>query len=189
MRKITVIIEQLNECKRLILSSDTAALRMALILLDNAMEILMYRKTLDEFLANERYEKILDNARSTLPPDVFDKFKSDKTFPEIIETKRKRKILQYFDEKLVFLSETCSLISEPISAVLSSLHRYRNETYHRDIIRNELLCPLAILYFEISCDLMVELKHDGMMYSSNDDWTPFYQKYNLNKGGSIPDFL
>lgn len=182
MRKITVIIDQLDHCKTLILGNETACLRMSLILLDNTAEILMYRKVLDEFNYNEMYEKILDRAKKTLPPDVFDKFTTEVAIPEILEAKRKWRILKYFAEKVSFLCETCALIPKEVAAVLSSLHRYRNETYHRDIIRDEILRPVAILYFEIVCELMSELKHSTIEYIGSDDWTPFFQKYNLGKG-------
>jgi len=135
--------------KNLILANDTASLRMALILLDNAAEILMYRKILSEFHYNEFYENLRGQAKSAMPPDIFDKFITDHSVPEVIAEKNKKKILKYFDEKITFLSDAIGLIPSPSGAVLSSLHRYRNETYHRDIIRNEILRPIAILYFEL----------------------------------------
>ncbi len=182
MRQITVIVEQINHCKNLIRDNDTSNLRMALILLDNAAEILMYRKVRDEFCVNETYKKIVEHAKSTLPPSISSNFLADNTIPEILKEKEKRNILRYFDEKVSFLCKTCSLIPAPVAAVLSSLHRYRNETYHRDIIRNEILHPIAILYFEIVCELMTYLEHSGKCYSSVDDWSPFFKKYSLGNG-------
>lgn len=181
MRQFTVIIEQINQSKNLILENDTASLRMALILLDNAAEILMYRKVLSEFGHNEMYGKIREQAKSAMPPDIFDKFLTEHSVPEILEEKKKRKILKYFDEKITFLCDTCGFIPGPVGAVLSSLHGYRNETYHRDIIRNEILRPIAILYFELVCELLTYLKHSGISYSSEDDWSQFFKKLGLGE--------
>ncbi len=97
MRKITVIVEQINHCKNLIRDNDTSNLRMALILLDNAAEILMYRKVLDEFRINETYKKIVEHAKSTLPPSISSNFLADNTIPEILKEKEKHNILRYFD--------------------------------------------------------------------------------------------
>jgi hypothetical protein len=154
---------------------------MALILLDNAAEILMYRKVLSEFRHNEMYGKIRKQAKSSMPIDVFDKFLTEHAVPEILEEKKKRKILKYFDEKITFLCDTCSLIPGPVGAVLSSLHRYRNETYHRDIIRNEILRPIAILYFELVCELVTYLQQSAISYSSEDDWSQFFTKFGLDE--------
>ncbi len=181
MRQFTVIIEQINQSKNLILDNDTASFRMALILLDNAAEILMYRKVLSEFRHNEMYGKIREQAKSAMPPEIFDKFLTEHAVPEILEEKKKRKILKYFDEKITFLCDTCGLIPSPVRAVLSSLHSYRNETYHRDIIRNEILRPIAILYFELVCELVTYLQQSGISYSSEDDWSQFFTKYGLGE--------
>lgn len=188
MRQFTVILEQINQSKNLILENDTSSLRMALILLDNAAEILMYRTVLSEFRDNEIYGKICEmdrklreQAKSALPSDIFDKFLTEHALPEILEENKKRKILKYFDEKITFLCDTCGLIPSPVRAVLSSLHSYRNETYHRDIIRNEILRPIAILYFELVCELVTYLKQSCISYSSEDDWSQFFTKYGLGE--------
>lgn len=180
MRQFTVIIEQINQSKNLILVNDTASLRMALILLDNAAEILMYRKVLSEFGHNEIYAMIRKRV-SDLPPDIADKFLTEHQVPDIFEEKEKRKILKYFDKKITFLCDTCGLIPSPVGAVLSSLHRYRNETYHRDIIRNEILRPIAILYFELVCELVTYLQQSAVSYSSEDDWSHFFTKFGLGE--------
>ena len=181
MRQFTVIIEQLNLSKNLILANDTASLRMALILLDNAAEILMYRKVLSEFHYNDFYEKLRGQAKSFMPPDIFDNFITEHSVPEVIAEKNKKKILKYFDEKITFLCNTGGFIPIPSGAVLSSLHRYRNETYHRDIIRNEILRPIAILYFELTCDLITHLHQSADCYNSEDDWSEFFMKFGLGE--------
>lgn len=154
---------------------------MALILLDNAAEILMYRKVLSEFGYNEMYKKLRSQVEATMPPDILDKFLTKHAIPEILEEKKKRKVLKYFDEKIKFLCDTSGLIPGPVRAVLSSLHIYRNETYHRDIIRDEILRPIAILYFELVCELLTYLKHSGISCSSEDDWSQFFKKYSLGE--------
>lgn len=181
MRQFTVIIEQINQSKNLILENETASFRMALILLDNAAEILMYRKVLSEFRHNEMYGKVRQQAKSAMPPDIFDKFLTEHAVPEILEEKKKRKILKFFDEKIAFLCDTCGLIPGPAGAVLSSLHRYRNETYHRDIIRNEILRPIAILYFELVCELVTYLQQGAISYCGEDDWSQFFMKFGLGE--------
>jgi hypothetical protein len=180
MRKITLIIDQIDHCKTLILRNETVHLRMAFILLDNVAETLMYRKVLDKFVYNEFYERLLEKAKE-LPPDLFDKFKTECTIPDILEAKRKRRVLQYFDEKLTYLCDTCGLIQKPVATVLSSLHRYRNEIYHRDIIKPDILRPVAILYFEIVCELIVQLQQGPTEYDFADDWTPFFKRHNIPK--------
>jgi len=181
MKQFTVIIEQIDQSKNLILEKSTASLRMALILLDNAAEILMYRKILSEFTNNQMYGKIRDKAKSVMPLDIFHKFLAEHSVPEILEEKKKKNILRYFDEKLSYLSDTCGLIPISVGAVLSSLHWYRNETYHRDIIRNEILRPIAILYFELVCELVIQLQQNHISHNSEDDWSQFFTKFGLGE--------
>lgn len=58
MRQISLIVDQIDQCKKFIQTDELSYLRMALILLDNASEILMHRKIMNEFV-HEDYSNIL----------------------------------------------------------------------------------------------------------------------------------
>lgn len=175
MRKLSLIAEQINQCKEFIINGDIPHLRMAFVLLDNAAEILMYRKIEYEFERDDYWNilrKQAEQIRSSQPLLI--------NCPSPVPELKRQKILKYFDEKTFFLSEDRDYIHPSKTKALRLLHRYRNETFHRDKVRRETIKPLTILYFEIVCDLLVDLDPHHFSISSEDNWNDFYQKYNLH---------
>lgn len=185
MERIKFIIEQIEECKNFILNGHTTQLRMAFVLLDNAAEILMHRKVVSDLSYNEMRRRMVDSAKRSLLPEKFKEWEqqSDMT---IISIGKERQIKRYFDEKVKFLSVDHSDIPKSLAAVLNFLHKYRNELYHKDRIREETIRVSTTLLFEVVCELLVLLPPGGMSSSSrinydSPDWTKFYREYNLKK--------
>src|SRR4030066_2252031 len=104
MERIWLIVDQIEEAKKLLNSDKFSFLRMSLLLLDNAAEVLMYRKILDEFTYDEFHEKLNENAKGSLPNDVYEQWRQQFNI-QIIGAQRKKLINKYFDEKVKFLSE------------------------------------------------------------------------------------
>ena len=61
MEQIRLIVEQLEESKKLILCNDIPHLRMAFVLLDNAVEILMHRRATQELIHNSFYRQMRES--------------------------------------------------------------------------------------------------------------------------------
>lgn len=179
MRKISLIVDQIDQCRKFIQSDEISYLRMALILLDNASEILMYRKVMDEFVY-EDFGKPLHKHAELLKNEL-----AEFNLPALTPEPKRKKIIRFYDEKTFFLSENRSFLNPITAKVLRILHRYRNESFHRDVVRRETIRPLVILFFEIICDLLVELTPSSYSISSEDNWETFCKRYNIKSANHL----
>lgn len=190
MRKTTWLIDQIALCIELIRRGGVCNLRAAVLLLDNVAEILMRRMAQDELKFNDLYERILSKAQRELDAAKFAQFcreiAREAVFPKLLTQQEKRKIDRYFPEKLKFLSEAKKHIPAPAATALLSLHDHRNEMYHRDTLRLDLLDAMAKLFFEIDCDLLQSLQN-GSSYDSRDDWSEFFTRYGIKKTSFMLD--
>lgn len=186
MERIWVVVDQIEFAKNLLSSGKFSYLRIALLLLDNVLEILMYRRIMDDFAHDELYEKLNNNAKSSLPKDIYESWRREANF-QLIGIKQKKLITKFFDEKLTFLSEDKNSIKQPVANALRSIHRYRNEAYHRDHIRKETIRPIVMLLFEIVCDLLVELSPSSYVFHSGDDWREYFTRYEVPGKNLLPD--
>jgi len=182
MRKITWLIDQMDLCRELIQRGSISNLRSAVLLLDNAAEILMHRMTQDELRFNDLWERMLAKTRNETDPATFARFcqevAREVTLPKLLTQQDKRRINRFFPEKLSFLSETKKCIPVPVAAALLSLHDHRNEMYHRDTLRPAILEAMSRLFFQIDCDLLLS-QPNGPSYDSRDDWSAFFSRYDI----------
>ncbi|MCZ7400238.1 MAG: hypothetical protein O8C62_11305 [Candidatus Methanoperedens sp.] len=119
------VIEQIEEAAVQIDKQTITGSRLALILIDNVIEILMYDLTKAE-LSLEDYEMIIKGTFN-------DKF---------YDFKAKTKFLVN-DEK----------ISENQKEILNICHNFRNEAYHLNELRVGIISEIVKLYFQICCDI------------------------------------
>jgi hypothetical protein len=179
MERLERVVIQLEECKRFILAGREPYLRLALLLLDNAAEILMHRKVTEELQHDDFYVKLhrVIDGFQTSPAEKEDLRKQLGYTP--LSEKRKKAVAWSFEEKTKFLSQEKKYIPEPAARVLSYLHRYRNEAYHRDHVRPDSIRPATLLLFEVVCDLLTYLPAGSWSYSSNGDYS-WLAKYGVN---------
>lgn len=178
MQRFVNTIEQLNEAVRLISIGSVAHMRMALLLLDNAAEVLIARTARDELRHDETWGRIYKRAADVMPPAEHKKYVEEYGSRRVLTKKQRREVEMNFDAKVSYLVEHEHL-DRGAADVLSGLHRHRNDTYHRDRMRVPILRATAILYLELCCELLVRLGMSGMYYSSNEDWSKFMADYGL----------
>ncbi|WP_242907588.1 hypothetical protein [Actinomadura terrae] len=158
---LELLVVQMEEAKRLVTIDTVPHLRLALILLDNVVELSMQRMATQIFYLEQPVANMADNFRRGLKHPGADLTEeqvqaireqiSDMEQRFTSKTRRK-KVLGSFGGKVDFLIEKGKLPSE-IKPVLHKLHGYRNETYHRDQHRREILAPAAMVYFDSACDM------------------------------------
>jgi len=195
MEQLRYVIIQLEEAKRYIETKSVPYLRLALLLLDNAAEIQMYRTIEHELVYNDWYQKMQDTILQTMKEhpssgDDLPPMLQGIVHMKLLSAKDKKRLSKYFDEKLKYLGhelphlhisrqyetelqiDTTPYLDESVAEVLSHLHHYRNEAYHRTKVRPETLLTAALILFEINCDFFLSLsKHVGVTYSSADDYS------------------
>lgn len=123
------IIEQIEEATVQIDKHTTTGSRLALILMDNAIEVSMW-EIINSERSIEDYEAIMN-----------------RTFKDKYEE---------FKDKTNFLVSNC-IITPETKEILDVCHRFRNEAYHQNIVRERIINDLAKIYFETCCKVIFEL--------------------------------
>jgi hypothetical protein len=170
MQRLELVIVQFEEVKRLIAVGRVPQLRLALILLDSAIELIMHRMIEAELrherfhfdqLANirrlESWQHSNDPVQRRFATNALssDQLASEiqRLEPMVTSKARRRKIDRIFGEKIDFLVGRQMLPME-VAPALKKLHDYRNETYHRDQHRVEVLHSAVLIYFDVACTVL-----------------------------------
>jgi len=180
MEQLVPIVVQLEEAKTFIRHGDLPHLRLALLLLDNASEILMYRAVTEELTRDDYRSRIFFRAQDVMTDDKLEAFRTEMGY-EPLSPKDRKTLLQKYNAKVDFLSglKKGRHLPSSIGQVLKATHRYRNEAYHWDRVRKETIQSAVIVLFDIVTDLMLILGPGSMSYSSSDDWTTFCKRYGI----------
>lgn len=165
MREIKKDIEQLEEVAHQLNKQTPTGARLALLLLDNSIELLAFKKVQEVFAFDKMYK---------LPG------KPPKYSPE----KRKR-VKDHFKDKVNFLVSETNDISHDEGEVLKVGHLFRNEAYHNGVLRDSIIISVTSVYFEIVCRLLPRLWSGSYSYSREDDVSAFLKKYGIQ--GSMID--
>lgn len=178
MERLVLIVDQLEETKSFIRRADLSRLRLALLLLDNASEVLMYRAVTEELTWHDFRSKLFSRAQEVMSGDELEAFRKEMGYSPL-SSKERKALLQNYNAKVDFLSRLKKGrgIPDPVGQVLKAFHRYRNEAYHRDRLRKETIRPVVIVLYDIVTDLMRILKPGSMSYSAPNHWTEFCKRY------------
>ncbi|MER6160736.1 hypothetical protein ABT147_35265 [Streptomyces sp. NPDC001868] len=156
MKQLELVIVQFEEVKRLIEVGRVPQLRLAFILLDSAVELIMHRQ-IQEALALEHwdFQRLENYRRAEADGRGNDSIRAEikDLESQVTSNRRRGKIDRSFPDKIDFLVEKGSIPNE-ITPVLKRLHEYRNETYHRDHHRLEVIRPAVLIYFDTACGVL-----------------------------------
>lgn len=158
MQRTERVVVQLLEARRFADEGDLPYARLALLLLDNLAEVLLYR----EVEYKLRYSQMFRNMAATYDrhpeplPSHVEQHRRE-LLGMSVSKGRERKLRRYFDEKADYLVEEGE-IDKPHARALKKLHAYRNEAYHRDAIRADTLQTAVHIYFYLCCQLMKSLQ-------------------------------
>lgn len=151
------VVVQLLEARRFADEGDLPYARLALLLLDNLAEVLVYREVEHKLQYSQMFRNMAatyDRHPEPLPSHV------EQHRRELLEMsvskERERKLRRYFDEKADYLVEEGD-IGQQHARALKKLHAYRNEAYHRDLIRADTMQTAVEIYFYLCCQLMRSL--------------------------------
>lgn len=185
MERLVSIVDQLEEAKRFIIAGDLSRLRLALLLLDNASEILMYRAVSHALTHHDWLARLYERARELMPAEELEAFRQRMGY-EPLSSKERKALLAFYDAKIDFLERVKNQLPAPIGKVLRATHRYRNEAYHRDRVRKATLRSVVVVLFDIVTDLLLSFQAGGTSYCSLDDWTAFCERYGFGRRNDLP---
>ncbi|WP_410509260.1 hypothetical protein RSJ42_03130 [Methanosarcina hadiensis] len=137
-------MEQIEEATIQIDKKTTTGSRLALILIDNALELSIWEKINSKYsIDNEDYEEIISGKfRAQLLKDY-----------------------EYFNNKTNFLVSE-GMITQKEKDVYDKCHFFRNEVYHQNIIRELIINDLAKIYLKACCNVILKL-FDSSFYMFN----------------------
>ena len=179
MDRLYRTVVQIEEAKKLIEQGDVAHLRLALILLDNAVEVMMHRVIEGEMMYSDMYARMLENFPANNLDAKGEELRREMA-THVVPSKVQKEIRRVFGKKIKFLSEDRDKIPLPCARVLNHLHDYRNETQHQDQVRSESITAATLVYFDIATDFLVRLQPGSTAWigGENYDWL---KKYGIQK--------
>lgn len=145
-------VVQVEEILRFIGFRDESHDRLAFILLDNLVEVILDRDI------NPRLKHQADDALV----EEFAAHMDDPELPEILRQmvrehvshEERTRISKHFHEKCRYLRRH-GLLSSPEHELLLRLHEYRNEIYHNDRVQTHLLGDLVLAYQLLASQLLI----------------------------------
>jgi hypothetical protein len=148
VERVRLIYEQIEEARKYLEGGSLLQLRLALILLDNAAELLMYRELCHKFSWDDALGPKGEPGRTEwiqagLGPTY--------TREERIDSERE------FEPKLRILQFRLKRISEDERKILRVCHKLRCEAFHRVHIRSGILVRVCKLLYLTVADLTIKL--------------------------------
>lgn len=134
MQELSFVLFQIDQARRYIQEGLDESLRLALVLLDNSIELQLDRRIRSDSLL-ERLRESSFWMRQQVPAEQQPTLSSEDDGWMPLTRREKRAIQRYFDPKVTNLSKRQSYFDSSIALVLRRLHRYRNEAYHRAAVR------------------------------------------------------
>lgn len=161
MKELNKDIEQLEDVARQLGKRTSTSARIALLLLDNVVELLMYKKIRLEFAYDSEYKWWI------IPPKY--------------SMKKRKAINEHFNEKVNFLMTETKDINEDEGAVIKSGHFLRNEAYHHGVLRESIIRQITMAYFEVAFRLLPRLWIRVYSYSSDADVESFLRRFGIQE--------
>lgn len=175
LENVRLIYEQIEHAKRLLLSGSVLDLRLSLILLDNAAEVMMYRKLAYRFRWDDKYkwERIDD-----LPPELRPKY-----------TKEERERAEKEFEPMIRLLLRFAEVSHSEAAVLRICHKIRIEAFHRAEWNRNILLPITKLLFLTVAGMTIRFRANSYTEPRDDDGPnmDFLKRFGLTRASLLFD--
>lgn len=161
-------------------------IRVALLLLDNAVELQMDWAITAERSHAEFREKLrtlaLEIPDAKRPPDL--QWLIDW---KPLTRKQRAQIDRNFNDKVDFLASLPGKLDSAIQAPLQHLHQYRNQAYHRGQIRPATITIACRLLVEINCEMLLSLSPSGSSYTSDEDYSWIEGRFGIRAAQTLAD--
>ncbi|MFD5555642.1 hypothetical protein ACFWIA_17585 [Streptomyces sp. NPDC127068] len=143
---------EIAEIRRCAAAGDQAHDRLALILLDHLVEVVISREV-NARLALQAADSIIAEIRESRDNGGELTEKLSRLVDEHVGPDRREKIDKHLNEKTRFLKQKGVLTAQECE-VLDRLHQYRNAAYHRDTLEPDLISDLVLAYRVLADELI-----------------------------------
>jgi hypothetical protein len=154
------LVVHVEEAVRLGTMSDDPHLRLGLILLDSAAELLLHRECHSRLQGAEHDRHLVRLAEDLQQATGKELEWVAELRERAVPAARCRQIDRDFGAKCDYLLGL-GVLAEPHARVLKKLHKYRNEAYHRDRLRLGTLVSATKIYVYLVCSLMQDFPMHG----------------------------
>ena len=158
------IIEQLHRATEELRTDHPTNNRLALILIDNAVELIVHHHCMDRLKNNEWWSRfaMAKQAIERTRPLGSDNIDLDAISDTPVMTEKQQRAAKgkHLDQKLKLLASVGDIAALE-KRFITLAHDYRNELYHVGLAHNEIIRPIAGQYFLLSCDLFTRLGNIG----------------------------
>ena len=178
MRHLLPIVEQMDRASGELAVDHPIKNRLALILIDNAVELLLHRECtdlLEEDTRKSNLKRMHRALRARNPEELF----PDATAVDYATLTRKQRTLAGGDSmpgKAKVLVDLGKLTRRE-GQFIKAAHGYRNQLYHVGLRYDDIIRSLAGRYFLLCSNLLTRLRPKGITYSSRDTYTKVAERY------------
>ena len=192
MRYLLTIVEQLDRAARELSIDHPINNRLALILIDNATELILHRQCMD-LLERNAFTSSLQDQLQTVISDNSNALESGHQHLEevaehvLLPKQRERAKGRHFDGKIKVLKQVGDL-TDAEGRFVTIAHDYRNEVYHVGLTHDHIIRAIAGRYFLLCCDLFARMGQRAYFshsVSSTDTYTDTALRYLPKRGGRI----
>lgn len=160
METLERLVVHVEEAVRNATMNDDPHLRLGLLLLDSAAELLLHRECQSRLQWAERDEQLMCQAEELTAATGKELEWAAELRERVLTHAQRKKIDRDFGTKCDYLTGR-GMLAVPHARVLKKLHKYRNEAYHRDQLRLGTLASAVKIYTYLVCSLMREFPMHG----------------------------
>ena len=187
MRYILTIVEQLDRAARELSTDHPINSRLALVLIDNATELVVQRQCADR-LERDNFWAAMHTANQAIARNNPEAEIDDGSTVVLLRPEQRAKIRgRHLNPKLHVLEEMGDLTGVE-RQFIAIAHNYRNELYHVGLRHDPIIRAVAGQYFLLCCELFVRMGDLSLFkhfYSSSDEYTSVARRYLPTRDGEI----
>ena len=193
MRYVLTIVEQLDRAATELATDHPINNRLALILIDNATELILHRQCTYRLAWDRRVSSLSEALKSAAKARSLEgKVELSGDLGALIMTPKQRVRAKgkHLDGRLKVLEEMGDLTSAE-RRFIAIAHGYRDELYHVGLTHDDIIRAIAGHYFLLCCSLFVRMDNLGLWgltISSSDTYTDVAKRYLPMHDGHIDPF-
>ncbi|GAA0997079.1 hypothetical protein GCM10009555_093980 [Acrocarpospora macrocephala] len=143
---------EIAEIRRCAAAGDQAHDRLALLLIDHLVEVIVGREV-NARLAWQPADSVVEELREIRDSGAEPDATVDRLIDEHVGPDRRHQLDMHLHEKTKYLVKHDVLTSQE-REVLDRMHEYRNAAYHRDTLEADLISDLVLAYMMLASQLL-----------------------------------
>ncbi len=193
MQELLTIVEQLDRASSELLTDHPINNRLALILIDNATELMLHGQCTSHLELDSMFFPVLKSYESILerhPEADVNGPMNDIAKHVLTPQQRSSARGRFLAPKLKVLTDKGDITTDE-RQFIAAAHEYRNELYHVGLAHADIIRAIAAHYFLLACDLLPRMQNSffwAESISSADTYTDIAKRYLPVRDGEAGSF-